>query len=93
MASTDAAVAEERQQRRQEKKDRKKQKPEGNEQGKVKTGVRGGGSTKLRGRPNDSSDVRMSKTLSWVLRHGSQSEGLAMRPDGYVRVKELVSVL
>ncbi|TFY64646.1 hypothetical protein EVJ58_g2484 [Rhodofomes roseus] len=32
----------------------------------------------------------MSKTLSWVLRHGSQAEGLAMRPDGYVRVDDLV---
>ena len=51
---------------------------------------RGGGSAKLRGLPTDSPEVRMSKTLTWVLRHGSQAEGLAMRPDGYVRVDELV---
>lgn len=51
---------------------------------------RGGGSAKLRGLPKDSPEVRMSKTLSWVLRHGSQAEGLAMRPDGYVRVDDLV---
>lgn len=51
---------------------------------------RGGGSAKLRGLPTDSPEVRMSKTLSWVLRHGSQAEGLAMRPDGYVRVDDLV---
>ena len=50
----------------------------------------GGGSAKLRGLPTDSPEVRMSKTLTWVLRHGSQAEGLAMRPDGYVRVDELV---
>ncbi|PCH44454.1 hypothetical protein WOLCODRAFT_76684 [Wolfiporia cocos MD-104 SS10] len=34
----------------------------------------------------------MSKTLSWVLRHGTQSEGLAMRPDGYVRVDDLLKI-
>ncbi|KAI0369100.1 hypothetical protein BV20DRAFT_1113792 [Pilatotrama ljubarskyi] len=49
-----------------------------------------GGSAKLRGLPKDSHDVRISKTLSWILRHGSQSEGLSMRPDGYVRVEELL---
>ncbi|KAI0351381.1 hypothetical protein OH77DRAFT_1411348 [Trametes cingulata] len=49
-----------------------------------------GGSAKLRGLPKDSHEVRISKTLSWILRHGSQSEGLFMRPDGYVRVQELL---
>ncbi|KAI0331667.1 hypothetical protein GY45DRAFT_1248352 [Cubamyces sp. BRFM 1775] len=49
-----------------------------------------GGSAKLRGLPKDSHEVRISKTLSWILRHGSQSEGLAMRPDGYVRVNDLL---
>ncbi|OSD04883.1 hypothetical protein PYCCODRAFT_1443678 [Trametes coccinea BRFM310] len=49
-----------------------------------------GGSAKLRGLPKDSPEVRISKTLSWILRHGSQAEGLAMRPDGYVRVGELL---
>lgn len=48
-------------------------------------------SSKLRGLPSDSEDVKMSKTLSWILRHGSQSEGLPMRPDGYVKVSDLVS--
>ncbi|KAI0832015.1 KptA family-domain-containing protein [Trametes gibbosa] len=51
---------------------------------------RGGGSAKLRGHPKDSLAVRTSKTLSWILRHGSQSEGLAMRADGYVRVNDLL---
>ena len=61
--------------------------------GEKKQGQRGrggGGSAKLRGLPTDAPEVRMSKTLTWVLRHGSQAEGLAMRPDGYVRVDELV---
>ncbi|KAH9857272.1 KptA family-domain-containing protein [Lenzites betulinus] len=53
-------------------------------------GGRGGGSAKLRGLPKDSVEVRTSKTLSWILRHGSQSEGLTMRPDGYVRVNDLL---
>jgi 2'-phosphotransferase len=48
------------------------------------------GGKKLRGHPRDSPDVRLSKTLSWILRHGAKSEGLYMRPDGYVRVNDLV---
>jgi len=44
----------------------------------------------LRGHPKDSPEVRLSKTLSWLLRHGAKSEGLYMRPDGYVRVSDLV---
>ena len=48
-------------------------------------------SAKLRGHPKDSDDVRISKTLSWVLRHGAKSEGLFMREDGYVKVADLVS--
>lgn len=47
-------------------------------------------STKLRGLEKDSPEVRISKTLSWLLRHGAQGEGLAMRKDGYVKVSELV---
>lgn len=54
-------------------------------------GGRGGGSAKPGGRPKDSPEVRISKTLSGILRHRGQNEGLAMRPDGYVRVAELVS--
>ncbi|TFK69324.1 hypothetical protein BDN72DRAFT_768167 [Pluteus cervinus] len=46
--------------------------------------------TKLRGLPNDSPDVRLSKTFSWLLRHGAQADGLPMRPDGYVKVTDLL---
>ncbi|KAI0766651.1 KptA family-domain-containing protein [Trametes elegans] len=56
--------------------------------GRGRGGGRGG--AKLRGRPNESPEVRMSKTLSYILRHGSQAEHLKMRPDGYVRVDELL---
>ncbi|KAJ4486945.1 KptA family-domain-containing protein [Lentinula lateritia] len=49
---------------------------------------RGGG--KLRGLPKDSPAVRLSKTLSWLLRHGAQSEGLPMRADGFVKVTDLL---
>ncbi|KAJ3729976.1 KptA family-domain-containing protein [Lentinula guzmanii] len=55
-----------------------------------RTRGRGGGGGKLRGLPKDSPAVRLSKTLSWLLRHGAQSEGLPMRPDGYVKVANLL---
>ncbi|CAL1715165.1 unnamed protein product [Somion occarium] len=58
----------------------------------TKGGRQQGGSSKLRGLPRDPDEVRMSKTLSWVLRHGAKSEGLFMRPDGYVRVHDLLSL-
>ncbi|KAJ7109756.1 KptA family-domain-containing protein [Mycena crocata] len=48
-------------------------------------------SEKLRGLPKDSPEVRVSKTLSWILRHGAKSEGLAMRPDGFVKVTDLLA--
>jgi RNA:NAD 2'-phosphotransferase (TPT1/KptA family) len=51
------------------------------------------GGKPLRGHPKDSPEVRLSKTLSWILRHGAKSEGLYMRPDGYVRVSDLVRVI
>ncbi|KAI9440453.1 KptA family-domain-containing protein [Lactarius indigo] len=52
----------------------------------------GGGRKPLRGLPKDSPEVRISKTLSWVLRHGAKSEGLFMRSDGYVRVNDLLAL-
>ncbi|RDB15959.1 tRNA 2'-phosphotransferase 1 [Hypsizygus marmoreus] len=38
----------------------------------------------------DGETLRISKSMSWLLRHGAKSEGLHMRPDGYVSVKELL---
>ena len=46
--------------------------------------------SKLRGQARDTPEVRISKTLSWLLRHSAQSEGLKIRKDGYVKVDDLV---
>ncbi|KAG6808116.1 hypothetical protein H0H93_000553, partial [Arthromyces matolae] len=46
--------------------------------------------SKLRGLEKDPPAVRLSKTMSWLLRHGAKSEGLPMRPDGYVKVRDLL---
>ncbi|CEQ40236.1 SPOSA6832_01850, partial [Sporobolomyces salmonicolor] len=43
-----------------------------------------------RGRPTDDPDTRWSKTLSYILRHGAQKESLVLRPDGFVRVEDLL---
>ncbi|KAH9975823.1 KptA family-domain-containing protein [Lactifluus volemus] len=45
----------------------------------------------LRGLPTDSPQVRLSKSISWILRHGAKSEGIYMRPDGYVRITDLLA--
>lgn len=50
-----------------------------------------GVSAKLRGLPKDSPEVRISKTLSYILRHGAEKEGLKLRTDGYTLVDDLVS--
>lgn len=47
-------------------------------------------SGKPRGRRDEPPDVRISKALSYILRHGAAKESLTMRPDGFVRVDELV---
>lgn len=58
-------------------------------------GRRGGGKggTKLGVLREDPPEVRLSKTVTWILRHGAKSEGIFMRPDGAVRVSDLVSLL
>ncbi|SGY49202.1 BQ5605_C001g00750 [Microbotryum silenes-dioicae] len=43
-----------------------------------------------RGRTTDSDDVRHSKTLSYILRHGAAKEHLVLRADGFVRVDQLL---
>jgi 2'-phosphotransferase len=35
-------------------------------------------------------EVRISKALSYTLRHGAEKEGLKLREDGYASVSELV---
>jgi len=45
-----------------------------------------------RGLKTDDPDTRHSKTLSYILRHGAAKESLILRPDGFVRVADLVSI-
>jgi hypothetical protein len=49
-------------------------------------------SSKLRGLPTDALPVKLSKTVSYLLRHGAAKDGLdgGMRPDGYLPVEVLV---
>lgn len=55
--------------------------------------IKGGGNhSRFRGRDRDSPRVRFSKTLSWILRHGAMSEGIPMRPDGFVKVEDIVGI-
>ncbi|XP_061391097.1 tRNA 2'-phosphotransferase 1-like [Musca vetustissima] len=35
-------------------------------------------------------DVRLSKKLSWLLRHGLKKEGFQIQPDGFIKVDELL---
>ncbi|KAI5116350.1 hypothetical protein M0805_002255 [Coniferiporia weirii] len=46
----------------------------------------------LRSHPDDDKDTRVSKKLSWILRHGAKTGGLKMRSDGYVRVSDLLAL-
>ena len=52
---------------------------------------RKGPTPKQRGHPRDSPDVRVSKSLSWLLRHGAEKAGLNIRQDGYAKVSDVVS--
>ncbi len=54
---------------------------------------RGKGSGGRRGGRHNDPDVELSKTLSYVLRHGAQREGLIIRSDGYVKLDDLVSAI
>lgn len=37
-------------------------------------------------------EISQSKTLSWLLRHNAESQGLTLRPDGYCKVDEVLNV-
>jgi 2'-phosphotransferase len=50
-----------------------------------------GPSQKLRGNPRDEPRIRISKSLSWLLRHGANNAGMSMREDGYAQVSDVVS--
>ena len=42
------------------------------------------------GRGGGGKDVAISKSLSWILRHGAIELGLSMRSDGYVPLNEVL---
>ncbi|KAF8449331.1 KptA family-domain-containing protein [Boletus edulis BED1] len=50
-----------------------------------------GPSPKPRGHPRDSPDVRISKSLSYLLRHGAEKAGLNIRQDGYAKVSDVLA--
>ncbi|KAH0482026.1 MAG: uncharacterized protein KVP18_004372 [Porospora cf. gigantea A] len=37
-------------------------------------------------------DVRLSKRLSWLLRHGVESRGLKLRPDGFLELEKVLKL-
>lgn len=43
-----------------------------------------------RGPRGDSPTVRLSKALSWLLRHNAVSQGIAIRPDGFVKITDVL---
>lgn len=42
-------------------------------------------------RANESREVIISKACSYILRHGAEKEGLSMRPDGFIKVTDLLA--
>jgi hypothetical protein len=54
---------------------------------------RGKGFGGRRGGRHTDPNVELSKTLSYILRHGAKNEGLAIRSDGYVKLDDLVSAI
>lgn len=54
---------------------------------------RGKGHGGRRGGRHNDPGVELSKTLSYILRHGAQREGLIIRSDGYVKLDDLVSAI
>jgi len=51
-------------------------------------GASGRGGRKPR---SEDPEVRISKALSYILRHGAEKEGLRMRKDGYIKVSDLLA--
>ncbi|KAF9208490.1 tRNA 2'-phosphotransferase 1 [Haplosporangium sp. Z 27] len=43
-----------------------------------------------RGPRDESPTVRLSKSLTWLLRHNAESQGVAIRPDGYVKLQDVL---
>ncbi|XP_060935256.1 tRNA 2'-phosphotransferase 1 isoform X1 [Limanda limanda] len=54
-------------------------------------GGRGGGGRGRRNRGGEDRDVRLSKSMTYALRHGANQMGLQMRADGFLFVEELLA--
>ncbi|XP_048448174.1 tRNA 2'-phosphotransferase 1, partial [Rhincodon typus] len=50
----------------------------------------GAGRQRHRGRARQDPDIRLSKTLSYILRHGAAELGLVMGKDGFLDVEEVL---
>ncbi|KAF9956542.1 hypothetical protein BGZ65_002623, partial [Modicella reniformis] len=50
----------------------------------------GGNMNRIRGPRDDSPQVRLSKALSWLLRHNAESQRVVIRSDGYVKVVDVL---
>ena len=37
-------------------------------------------------------EINASKTMSYILRHGAEKEGIQMRADGYIYLQDLLNV-
>ena len=59
--------------------------------GRGRGGGRGGGSKPRPDRPPPSRDVQVSKKLSWLLRHGAESEGLQLGEGGFINVQDVLN--
>lgn len=44
------------------------------------------------GKGHDDPNVKVSKNLSYLLRHGAEKEGLKMRNDGYVLLDDILAM-
>ncbi|ORX92135.1 putative tRNA 2'-phosphotransferase [Basidiobolus meristosporus CBS 931.73] len=49
-------------------------------------------SGRTKGRQNDDPDVKLSKSLSYVLRHGAEKVGLELQEDGYASLIDLLKL-
>ncbi|KAG0031199.1 hypothetical protein BGZ81_001625 [Podila clonocystis] len=87
-----------KQQQGQKKQQRQQNRPkqnqnQGNNSGSGTSGTNASDSNRnSRNRPgSDSPIVQLSKALSWLLRHNAESQGIAIRPDGYCLLSDVMA--
>ncbi|KAG0264831.1 hypothetical protein BG011_005954 [Mortierella polycephala] len=55
------------------------------------TKISSSSSSRSRGPRGDSPTVRLSKALSWLLRHNAEAQGITIRADGYIKIEDVLS--